>query len=193
MVRRTKDGTRRFICLVFLRGIRERAGDTWYPYRHHLIEAKQSDETNKREGMRAPSLPLPLPMLSFPFSTLDYSERFFFFFSPPFEPLLSYLSPPFFTDEILFPPLFPLLFPSPSPTTSATFGLDLLIPILEDRIPVQTLSERRRDRWTTVGQRGGSGGIITWFMSTWVTIKEREKGPIWRRISYEKRKKDRVS
>lgn len=42
---------------MFLRGIRERAGDTWYPYRHHLIEAKQSDETNKREGMRAPSLP----------------------------------------------------------------------------------------------------------------------------------------
>lgn len=53
-----EDGeTRRFICLVFLRGIRERAGDTWYPYRHHLIEAKQSDETNKREGMRAPSPP----------------------------------------------------------------------------------------------------------------------------------------
>lgn len=46
----------RFICLVFLGGIRERADGTWYPCRHHLIEAKQSDETNKREGMRVPSL-----------------------------------------------------------------------------------------------------------------------------------------
>jgi len=67
VVRRTKDGTRRFICLVFLRGIRERAGDTWYPYRHHhLIEAKQSDETNKREGMRAPSLSHPRSPYSLP-------------------------------------------------------------------------------------------------------------------------------
>lgn len=75
MVRRTKDGTRRFICLVFLRGIRERAGDTWYPYRHHLIEAKQSDETNKREGMRAPSRPFFfLPTLSLPFGVLGYSR-----------------------------------------------------------------------------------------------------------------------
>lgn len=37
-------------------GIRERVDGTWYLYRHHLIEAKQSDETNKREGMQASSL-----------------------------------------------------------------------------------------------------------------------------------------
>lgn len=66
-VRRTEDRTRRFICLVFLRGIRERAGDTWYPYRHHhLIEAKQSDETNKREGMRAPFSPFALVVSPLP-------------------------------------------------------------------------------------------------------------------------------
>lgn len=65
----------RFICLVFLRGIRERAGDTWYPYRHHLIEAKQSDETNKREGMRAP-FPLAFVVSPLPYFVLR-------FFSPP--------------------------------------------------------------------------------------------------------------
>lgn len=52
---------RRFIRLVFLRGIRGRAEGTWYPCRHHVIEAKQSDETNKREGMRVASLLLPPP------------------------------------------------------------------------------------------------------------------------------------
>lgn len=46
----------------------------------------------------------------------------------------------------------------------------------------------------TVGRRGWevSGGIITWFVSTWVTIRGGGEGPIWPRISYEKRKKDRV-
>lgn len=115
VVRRTKDGTRRFICLVFLRGIRERASDTWYPYRHHhLIEAKQSDETNKREGMRAPS-PLPSSL-----SPLRYFVQRFF--SPPSS---HFVSPRLFLQ-------------TPRPSFLATFALDPLIPISEDRIPVQT-------------------------------------------------------
>lgn len=106
VVKRTKDGTRRFICLVFLRGIRERAGDTWYPYRHHhLIEAKQSDETNKREGMRAP---FPLAFVVSP-SVLRTAL------------LLAYI-------ETLRTPSFLVV----------TFASDPLIPISEDRIPVQT-------------------------------------------------------
>lgn len=116
MVRSTKDGTRRFICLVFLRGIRERAGDTWYPYRHyHLIEAKQSDETNKREGMRAPS-PLLFPLRCLPFDTAlllaSVENHFVSLALVPTNPARS------------------------SPL--ATFALDPLIPISEDRIPVQT-------------------------------------------------------
>lgn len=75
VARRTKDETCRFICLVFLRGIRERASDTWYPYRHHdLIEAKQSDETNKREGMRAP-FPLAFVVSPLPYSASSRLHR----------------------------------------------------------------------------------------------------------------------
>lgn len=132
---------------MFLRGIRERAGDTWYPYRHHyLIEAKQSDETNKREGMRAPfPLRLPLPSLSpLPCSASSRLHR-----------------------ERRFVPL-PLLL--------------LQTPVLPRPSPAILLFRSRKIEYLCKLNGGGidgrpgkskrwEGRIITWFVSTWVTIR----------------------
>lgn len=140
VVSRTKDGTRRFICLVFLRGIRERAGDTWYPYRHHLIEAKQSDETNKREGMRTPSPPSSsLRCLSRSVHLAIYTGRFFFFSPPSKPPLLHLLCVPYERN-------------SSSPSRPVLSRLDHLRPRSSysdlGRSNTCANSERRRDRWT---------------------------------------------
>lgn len=149
VVRRTKDGTRRFICLVFLRGIRKRAGDTWYPYRHHhLIEAKQSDETNKREGMRAP---FPPCLRCLPFLT-SYSA------SSRLYRGASYLRP------FLQTPVLPRAYLRQRSSYSDLGRSNTCANLTE----AGQMDDGKSKRW--------EGRIITWFVSTWVTI--RREGPI---------------
>lgn len=74
-----------------LSGIRERVGGTWYTYKHHLIEAKQSDEANKREGMQVALL------LSFRFvcnvgSLLASARSFHWSFPCPWSTLNLFIS-----------------------------------------------------------------------------------------------------
>lgn len=178
---------------MFLRGIRERAGDTWYPYRHHLIEAKQSDETNKREGMRAPSLPFlrclsPLVHLAIASASssssrfhLSRSSRIYLLGSLRtkrssfFPSLPSPVSIPFIQNLRHLRPR--SSYSDLGRSNTCANSLRTEAGQMDDGKPKEW--ERRDNHMVRVNLGNNQGG--------------REKGPIWRRISYEKWKKDRVS